>query len=145
MTERKTGQRKTGQCMCGSVRYSFEPDSLRGIWDCPCVRCRRWTGHHMAASNCGTDEITFESDDTLNWYRPEEYPTVAYGFCTRCGSSLFWKKDVAPDRVSVCAGAVDPPTGLSTVHVVHLEDASDYFTPPVPESDGTIKSSDRTS
>jgi len=57
------------------------------------------------------------------WY---EVDTVGYGFCNQCGSSLFWRADGLPDVISICAGTLDPPTGLRTIEVLFTSTASDY-------------------
>ena len=44
---------------------------------------------------------------------------------------LFWKSDASPDRVSICAGTLDPPTGLRTVEAWWTSEASDYHTRPL--------------
>ena len=125
-----------GRCMCGAVSYSVV-GALRPVWDCHCVRCRRWNGHFMAASGCDRDRIRINDDgDALRWHHPEEYPQVAYGFCVRCGSSMFWTV-VGSDTISICAGTLETPTGLHTEYALFTEDASDYHTlnpdiPPLP-------------
>lgn len=120
------GRKSEGRCLCGGVSYAVD-GHLRPVWNCHCWRCRRWTGHFMAATNCARDEIAFDSDETLEWHHPSSDPNVVYGFCRRCGSSLFWTV-VGSARISICAGTLDPPTGLSTDVVVFSEDASDYHT-----------------
>ena len=112
--------------MCGGVRYEIAGD-LRDVWDCHCHRCRQFTGHHMAATASAVDALTFESDDALAWYSPE--PTVEYGFCSRCGSSLFWRTLARPDRISICAGPLEQPSGLRTVAAWWMAEHGDYHAP----------------
>lgn len=79
-----------------------------------------------------TADLSFRSCETLTWYQAS--PGVEYGFCGRCGSSLFWRVDAEPGRVSVCAGTLDPPTGLSTEAAWWVSTASDYHQrPDLPE------------
>ena len=125
----------SGRCMCGGVSYVID-GAGRDVWICHCDRCRRWTGHFTAATGCRRDQLRLIADDTLEWYHPDEWPDVAYGFCQRCGSSLFWKVVGDPpkgaqeqlDRIAIWAGTLDPPTGLSTELEIYAEDASDYHT-----------------
>ena len=125
----------SGQCMCGAVRYVIDGPA-QPVWICHCVRCRRWTGHFTAATGCRRDHLRLITDDTLEWYQPEEWPHVAYGFCQRCGSSLFWKVLAVPrgesghklDNIAIWAGTLDAPTGLSTELAIYAEEASDYYT-----------------
>ena len=84
----------------------------------------------MAASNCSRNELRIVEDETLTWYHPDDDPNVAYGFCARCGSSLFWKVVNGPpdqlERISICAGTLDQPTELNTEKVLFAEEIADY-------------------
>jgi hypothetical protein len=113
-----------GGCDCGGVRYELEGE-LRSVYNCHCGRCRRITGHHMAATAVHPEQIRFESESTLRWYDP--VPTVHYGFCGVCGSTLFWRADALPQQVSIAAGTLDQPTGLRTVKAWWVAEAGDYF------------------
>ncbi len=57
-----------GQCLCEEVRYTVE-GPLRDIVNCHCSRCRRHTGHFMAATSVKRDAIQIEGN-TLKWYEP---------------------------------------------------------------------------
>jgi len=83
----------------------------------------------MAATAANADEIEIsDRDATLTWFHPIE--EAAYAFCSRCGSSLFWRSSAAPGRISICAGTLDPPTGLKTVQAWWVKEASDYHQRP---------------
>ena len=121
----------SGRCLCGGVTYEVH-GPLRRVWNCHCWRCRRWTGHFMAASNCCQEHLHFASGDTLAWHHPADDPNVAYGFCRECGSSMFWKVLEGPgdqkDHIALCAGTLDLPTGLTTEGALFTADAADYHT-----------------
>ncbi len=109
--------------MCESVVYEVN-GPLRDVINCHCWRCRRSTGHFMAASGSARDDLVLVKDSTLQWYDATE--EVQYGFCRKCGSTLFWRARDKPEWVSIAAGTLDPPTGLQTVKVLFTETASDY-------------------
>lgn len=112
-----------GRCDCGGV--SFEIDGqLRDVFNCHCERCRRITGHHMAATAVHPDQLRMTADATLRWYDP--VPTVHYGFCGTCGSTLFWKADGEPAKICISAGTLDQPTGLRTTAAWWVSEAGDY-------------------
>lgn len=115
----------TGGCRCGGVRWRTE-GRLRDVWYCHCEDCRRITGHHMAATAAVADELTFDTDETLSWYSAQ--PGVFYGFCSRCGATMFWRADDKPGSISISAGCVDPPTGLQVAGVLFADEAADYLT-----------------
>ncbi|MGI9157535.1 MAG: GFA family protein [Marmoricola sp.] len=124
----------SGRCLCGAITFHVLGE-LRDVCNCHCARCRQFTGHHMAAT--ATDVKDLRIDDAhsnLQWYRP--VPEAGYAFCKTCGSSLFWQSTSAPDRISVCAGTLDPPTHLRTTQACWVSEASDYHPrPDVPERD----------
>lgn len=121
-----------GRCLCGGIRYAVTGE-LRDVTNCHCARCRRFTGHHMAATAAAHVDTRVEDPDALlSWFWP--VPDAGYGFCSRCGSSLFWQSAGDPDRWSICAGTLEPPTGLTTVEAWWVSEASDYHRrPALPE------------
>lgn len=122
----------TGRCLCGSVSFTVTGE-LREVINCHCHRCRRFTGHHMASTAAGTADVEItDAASSLRWFYP--VPEAGYGFCQDCGSSLFWQSGTTPERISICAGTLDPPTHLRTVQAWWTDEASDYHVrPSVPE------------
>ena len=117
-----------GSCLCGSVHYTVR-GPLRPVWQCHCRRCRKVTGNFMAASGAVAADITVEQFDALRWYHPDDDPNVAYAFCRRCGSSLFWRvvdQGDQPEHWSICAGTLDDAVGLSTEAVWFSDHAAAY-------------------
>jgi hypothetical protein len=113
-----------GRCLCGAVTYAVS-GPLRPVLDCHCERCRRFTGHHMAATSAQTTDVAIEDPARqLTWF---PVPGAEYGFCRTCGGSLFWRAEGWPGVLSICAGTLEPPTGLRTVQAWWVSQASDYF------------------
>ena len=125
--------RARGRCLCGGIGVEVHGE-LRDVLNCHCHRCRRFTGHHMAATAADPADVLVDDHEALlTWYHPVE--DAGYAFCGRCGSSLFWRGR-APDRLSICAGVLDPPTHLRTTGAWWVIEASDYHSrPPLPELD----------
>lgn len=119
-------ERRTAGCLCGAVRYAVT-GPIRDVFACHCHRCRRTSGNFVAASAAPTGAITFDADDTLRWYAPDDDPGVEYGFCERCGSSLFFRV-VGSDSVSLMAGTFDDTAGLRTTEVWFADHAADHVT-----------------
>ena len=121
-----------GQCLCGGIQYVVH-GQLRDVINCHCERCRRFTGHHLAATSAQLEDVSISDDQSLlDWFFP--VPEAGYAFCSRCGSSLFWRSAAEPERWSICAGTLDPPTGLRTTQAWWTSQASDYHTrPELPE------------
>jgi hypothetical protein len=126
--------RARGRCVCGAVSFRVA-GPLRDVINCHCARCRRFTGHHMAATLAEVGDVEIDDvEGQLTWFEPVD--EAAYAFCGRCGSSLFWQGVSTPDRISICAGTLEPPTGLSTAEAWWVAEASDYHQrPDLPERD----------
>ena len=117
----------SGSCACGAVRYVVD-GPLRDVYNCHCDRCRRVTGHHMAATATTSDRLSVSGSEHLRWWSPDD--SVGYGFCMTCGSTLFWRVTASPSHVSIAAGTLDSPTGLVTTKAWWCETASDYHVHP---------------
>jgi hypothetical protein len=63
-------------------------------------------------------------EKSLKWYSASQH--AERGFCSVCGSSLFWKPSDG-SRISVLAGALDPPTHLKVSAHIFVADKSDYY------------------
>lgn len=112
----------SGQCLCEEVQYTIDGPA-RDIVNCHCTRCRRSTGHYMAATQAKREDVTVRGE-TLRWYAPVE--GTEYGFCERCGSTLFWRSERTADSISIAAGTLTPPTGLKTTKAIFVDFGSDY-------------------
>ena len=115
--------RHRGGCLCGAVTFETKAD-LREVLVCHCSQCRRSSGHLWAATAAPADKVTIHGRDDLRWYRSSD--RAQRGFCSRCGSSLFWKRD-GSSSLSISAGCLELPTGLRTGSHIYVEDASDYY------------------
>ena len=115
-----------GSCLCGAVEFSADPP-LRSVVACHCTQCRKSSGHFWAATSVPLDHFHLIREDGLRWYQSSAF--ARRGFCETCGASLFWMKE-GEGRISVAAGALDGPTGLTIESHWHLGDAGDYYSVP---------------
>jgi hypothetical protein len=111
---------KTGGCLCGAIKY-FVTGELRPVVACHCVQCRKTTGHHVAATSAKREAITVNGKVT--WYKSSD--TAKRGFCGTCGSNLFW--DGPGQTMSIMAGTLNTPTGLTLAGHIFCADKGDYY------------------
>lgn len=78
----------------------------------------------MAATAAGRDRIAIDDESELRWWTDDG--STEYGFCGRCGSSMFWRAAAEPETWSIAAGTLDVPTGLRTTQAWWCDTASDY-------------------
>ena len=113
----------TGSCQCGSVRFKLgdPPSSLAA---CHCVQCRKQSGHYFASGNVPKSAVQVDGSDHLTWYRSSA--RVKRGFCSRCGSWLFWEPEHL-EWTSVALGAIDGATGLHLERHIFVAEKGDYY------------------
>jgi len=112
-----------GGCLCKGVRYQIT-GPLRAIIACHCEQCRRSSGHFAAMTSAPRANVAFTASQTLKWFRSSE--TAERGFCERCGSNLFWHP-IGSDSMSITAGTLDVPSGLSIEKHIFVGNKSDYY------------------
>lgn len=114
--------RATGGCHCGAVRFEVR-GPLRDAIICHCSDCRRIHGHVAAHSAAKWGDLHFVREDGLKWY--DSSVKARRGFCDHCGAGLFFDLH-GRDIVSICAGALDEPTGIETAMHLFVDSAADY-------------------
>ncbi len=112
-----------GGCLCGGVRYRVG-GALRDAVACHCTQCRRTSGHYAAMASAASEDLTFISSRTLEWYRSS--PAAERGFCRVCGSNLFWRPE-GETRTAITAGTLDSPTGIMLKEHIFVGDKGDYY------------------
>jgi hypothetical protein len=87
----------------------------------------------VAATACKREHFKLVRQDSLQWY--SAVPGFRRGFCNVCGSSLFFE-ETGGQRVSIAAGSLDAPQGLTIAAQIFTAEAGDYYTldPQVPSS-----------
>lgn len=123
----ENSKRVTGGCLCGAVRYEILGD-LRGIVNCHCSKCRRFHGSIGAYTSIKFENLSLVQQQSLKWFKSEtdETPNVHRGFCSECGSSLFWHPR-GQKHIAVAAGSLDDTTNLETIGHVWASQKSGYF------------------
>ncbi len=91
---------------------------------CHCSQCRRVSGHFWASTDVPDDRLTITGEDHVRWFQSSA--RVKRGFCTTCGSALFWKPIRQP-RTAVAMGAFDQPTRTELEMHIFVADKGDYY------------------
>jgi hypothetical protein len=112
-----------GSCNCAAIRYSVT-GPLRPVLACHCTQCRKQSGHFYAATNAPDAAISVEGSEHLKWYKSSAQ--ARRGFCSECGSALFWKHE-KDDFTSILAGSFDGPTGLKIEKHIFCAFKGDYY------------------
>jgi hypothetical protein len=91
---------------------------------CHCTQCRRWSGHYWASTDLKRSVVTIAGEEKLAWFQSSE--KVRRGFCSTCGSVLFWQP-LGQDRIAIAMGALDGPTGAALAKHIFVRHKGDYY------------------
>ncbi|MFO1018329.1 MAG: GFA family protein [Hyphomonadaceae bacterium] len=113
----------TGSCLCGAVRFEVSCD-LPAPDGCHCSACRKWSGHYFVSTDVPRAAVKIEGEDKITWYRSSE--KARRGFCSVCGSSLFWDP-LHRDWTGIAMGAFERPTDTKIAVHIFVADKGDYY------------------
>lgn len=113
----------SGACLCGAVRFAVEGD-LAPPDACHCSQCRKSAGHYWVSTDLPESRVSIAGADKVGWYQSSE--KVKRGFCSVCGSTLFWKP-IFKDVIAISMGAFDAPTGVQIEKHIFVADKGDYY------------------
>ena len=68
--------------------------------------------------------VSITGEENLRWFQSSD--EVRRGFCSQCGSALFWQRLGGP-AISIVAGAFDEPSGLSFGYHIFCADKGDFY------------------
>ena len=67
--------------------------------------------------------MTIQGSENVKWYQTEN---VQRGFCSTCGSSLFWDP-IEKDWIAISMGAFDGPTHTKLEKHIFTATQGDYY------------------
>ncbi len=112
-----------GSCLCGAVSFTVEGD-LPPPDACHCTICRKHSGHYYAGTDVKKDTLTVTGAGNVTWFQSSV--KVRRGFCSTCGSSLFFDPPHL-DWIGVAMGAFDTPTDTELAIHIFVADKGDYY------------------
>jgi hypothetical protein len=112
-----------GSCLCGAVKFQVT-GNLNPPDACHCSQCRKHSGHYFASTDIPRTSLTIDGADKITWFRSSE--KVQRGFCSVCGSSLFWDP-IKTEWTAVAMGAFDSPTNTKLAKHIYVGNKGDYY------------------
>jgi hypothetical protein len=112
-----------GSCLCGAVRFEVAGE-LPPPSACHCSHCRKHSGHYAVGTDVPRSAVTVHGADRVTWFRSSE--KARRGFCSVCGSSLFWDP-IHKDWIGIEMGAFDGPTATKLCVHIFVADKGDYY------------------
>jgi hypothetical protein len=110
---------RSGQCVCGSVRYVCAGEPER-VTVCHCLWCQRRTGTAFGTEVVfQAQNISFSGEPAASYRHisDESGRWLEVYFCPRCGSNLGFTLQAVPGVRTVPAGTLDDTTFLDPKRV----------------------------
>ncbi len=105
-----------GKCLCGEVTFEAEAVDAH-IHSCHCNTCRNWSGGPLLAA--AAESVAFSGESSISRYDSSEW--AERGFCSRCGSNLFYRLK-AQDHYILCMGAFDDESVFKLVGEIYVDE-----------------------
>lgn len=112
-----------GSCLCGAVTFKVEAE-LAAPDGCHCIACRKTSGHFFVSADVPRSSLTVRGEENITWFQSSA--KARRGFCSTCGSSLFWDP-IDRDWTGIAMGAFDGPTGIHLHLHVYTAEKGDYY------------------
>lgn len=118
---------KTGQCMCGAVRFTAK-DVGQTYGACHCEMCRRWTGSALLAITVPSKNVTWEGEAHIKTLQSSDWAERAW--CQRCGTGLYYHVTAdgpMSDAIELPIGLFDDPDGFTMTQEIFIDCKPDSF------------------
>ncbi len=112
---------RTGKCLCGAVRFEAEEVATE-FSACHCDMCQRWSSGPFFSTTVG--KVRFTGEKNLKRFRSSEW--AERGFCSVCGSNLFFRVLEFADH-EVCVGAFDERNDLVMTGEIFVDRKPDGY------------------
>ena len=112
-----------GSCLCKKITFEVRGE-LPAPSACHCSICRKHTGHYEAGTDVNRTDITIYSSENITWFHSSE--KVRRGFCSTCGSPLFFDP-IQHDWIGINMGSFDGPTNTKLAKHIFVANKGDYY------------------
>ena len=106
----------SGRCLCGAVTFTAEGVDAH-VHACHCTMCRRWSGGPGLSASVAS--VRFEGSEHIARYDSSAW--AERGFCTRCGTHLFYRLK-ARDHYIMCLGAFEDQAPFAVTGEIYIDE-----------------------
>jgi hypothetical protein len=110
-----------GHCLCGAVRFGYDPAGLRWTGFCHCESCRRATAAPVTAILAVRDSAWRWMGEAPKLFRSSE--GVRRYFCGTCGTPIAYASAHQPGETRFYAATLDDPADFLPETVLHGDEA----------------------
>lgn len=92
-------------CCCGQLTAVAVGEPVR-VSMCHCTACQRRTGSPFGAqARFPTESVRISGESTVYVRTGESGAPIEFHFCPRCGSTVYYRQDHAPELIAIPVGA----------------------------------------
>lgn len=120
-------EERTGQCMCGAVRFTARLDPAKAHV-CHCPQCRRWAGSAFFGVTVAKGDMTIEDASAVRTFRSSDW--ASRSSCGTCGSTLWYRFDQGEDGAGdyeLAVGLLDDANGLVMEREIFADERPDCW------------------
>ena len=115
-----------GSCLCGAVRIEIDEPLEHAPEACHCINCRKQSGNFLVGVNVRRTALRILGDESVTYYLSSE--NVQRGFCSVCGSPLFWKPTMEGYQwTAVMLGCLDTSIELKVAKHTFVAEKGSYY------------------
>src|SRR5947209_14240829 len=94
------------RCSCGRLDIKCQGEPAR-VSICHCYECQKRTGSVFGVQAWfPVNHVSKVDADSAEFVRVgDSGGSIAFRFCRICGSTVYWKAEIAPDLIAVAVGA----------------------------------------
>ena len=93
-----------GSCLCKKITFEIKNECRYSVF-CHCQMCQASNAEFSSYTKVKKENLNFKSKKTLKWFASSKH--YKRGFCSICGSSLFFQKKSSDDYISISTGTLN--------------------------------------
>ena len=109
-----------GSCLCGGIAF-HAAQPANDASHCYCTMCQKFhgaaAGSYVNVARAGF--VLERGHDLLVEYASST--PGRRGFCSTCGSALYWRSEESPEAIAVALGTLQPPYTGTVTRVLHAD------------------------
>ncbi len=109
-----------GKCLCGSVTVETNPVNEVGL--CHCSMCRKWSSGPLHAVHV-KEGVLFNGAENITRFKSSDW--AERGFCSKCGTHLFYY--LIPADEYVLSAGLFPDENFKLTSEIFVDEKPEYY------------------
>jgi len=94
----------SGSCLCGSINFKIFNECRYSVM-CHCTMCQKSNAEFSNYTKVKKENFKFSKKKNLKWFNSSK--NFKRGFCSNCGSSLFFQSRLSNSEIAISSGSLD--------------------------------------